>query len=558
MRRFFFFSFVFLATELMSAPVWQSILSDSNKRIELDSTSIVRQGESVEATGRVILTKPLIDSKTGAQYRIIEAATRYHCDKKSASTLKRIYKKNENEILREEVINVVELPVRSGTLDDKVLTEVCRFQDSRPGNKAQTTPQNPTTAKTQPPPSVTITPAEQNSTVNAEKNLEPREKPTLETDETAAPTQDIRPRFAKPKRTRAQERQKARQLQAQQDIAELQTVAGKLKVANEKLLSEERAKKESKAIKKTAVQKPLEKKTAAQASASNDFWHKKVAHNVAQKKNIPELSVSQKTPLSKAVELPKTQIPATSRVVTSLPNKSNKPSRASIAEKTHMDWAYGGRLGPSHWADLRPEYRICRNGLRQSPIDIRSSIKGDLPELVLQYQSSPFRLIDAGYTLRVLVENAGFLELGGEKWTLQSLEFRRPGEEMVQGVRSEMSLHLLHRAPSGKLLILAVPLQVGSENRAIQTLWNALPLERNETVNTTQFIDFKELLPQSLAYYTYMGSLTVPPCTEGVQWVILKAHQTASYEQMRSFSFLFPDNARPLQADNARIVKESR
>ena len=168
MRRFFFFSLIFLAGSVAAAPVWQTILSDSNKRIELDSTSILRQGESVEATGRVILTRPLID-------------------RKSASTLKRIYKKNENEILREEVINVVELPVRTGTLDDKVLTEVCRFQDPRPPKvataqknaqtPAATTRKTPATSTTpaipqnqnpqNPPPPVTVTSAASNATVNA-------------------------------------------------------------------------------------------------------------------------------------------------------------------------------------------------------------------------------------------------------------------------------------------------------------------------------------------------------------------------------------------------------
>lgn len=598
MRRFFFFSLIFLAGSVAAAPVWQTILSDANKRIELDSTSILRQGESVEATGRVILTRPLIDHKTGAQYRIIEAATRYHCDRKSASTLKRIYKKNENEILREEAINVVELPVRTGTLDDKVLTEVCRFQDPRPPKvataqktaqtPAATAPKTPATSTTpaipqnqnpqnpkNPPPPVTVTSAASNATVNAEKVSELREKPTLETDETAEPAKDIRPHFANPKRTRAQARREAaarkkleeqRQAQAQQDIAELQTVAGKLKAANEKLLAKERQKKITRkpAVKKASAQKPA---TAQKATVKNDMWHKKVAHNVAKKQSASSKLEKMPMPtksafLPKAPELPKMQIPQAPKVISAKVNNSantaKKPSRAAISEKTFTDWSYGGALGPSHWADLRPEYRICRDGLRQSPIDIRGSIKGDLPKIVPHYQTSPFRLVDAGYTLRVVVENGGYLELDGEEWRLQSLEFRRPGEEMVQGIRSDMSLHLIHQAASGQTLILAVPLEVGAENSAIQSLWNALPLERNETVNTTQSIDFKEFLPSSLAYYTYMGSLTAPPCTENVQWVILKSHRTASAEQMQSFSFLYPDNARPLQTDNARIVKESR
>ena len=109
-----------------AAPTWQVISSEPGKRIELDRTSLKREGNSVQAQGRVVLEKELIDGKSGAGYRVIEAITRYDCGTRSANTIKRIFKKNESDVIREEDIRGAELPVRSGTLDDKVLREVCR------------------------------------------------------------------------------------------------------------------------------------------------------------------------------------------------------------------------------------------------------------------------------------------------------------------------------------------------------------------------------------------------------------------------------------------------
>lgn len=492
------FVFLFLLTPgLWAAPTWQVILSDANKRIELDSTSIVRNGEQVDATGRVILTRPLIDQKSNAEYRIIEAATRYHCDKKTASTLRRIYKKNENEIVREEHVNIVELPVRNGTLDNKVLSEVCRLK---------------------------ITQTEKKSTVNEKKISKNQiQKPQTPEQNAQSIEKDIRPQFAKPKRQRT--KKTATSLPEQKQLQELQNVAQRLKIANEKLLQQELSK-----TKALAQKSKMPKENPAHKIENNAIlnWHKKVAQSVHHKQGEQKGQTAE------------------------IDNFS------SIFKNKHADWTYGGHLGPAHWADLKKEYRICRDGLRQSPIDIRSSIKGDLPKLLFNYQNSRFRLLDLGFTLSVELENAGFLELDKQRYHLKSAQFRRPGEEMMMGKRFDMSLHLMHQNEEGQGLIVAILLEKGKENSTIQTLWNALPLERNENANTLQFIDFSNIFPRNLDYFTYMGSLTFPPCTENVQWVILKESQSISDEQIQNFAFLYPENARPLQTDNARIVKESR
>ncbi len=504
------FCVFFFSPILMAAPIWQVILEENNKRIELDSTSIIRQGNFVEATGRVVLARPLIDQKTGEEYRIIEAATRYHCDNKSASTLRRIYKRDESAILREENLNVVELPVRAGTLDDKVLKEVCRLN----GENAPNSTVNPTKiSNSQPENPIKTNTLDENLNKNLEKPLSNIDNKT---------EKDIRPNFAKPRRTRAKRPQEPT-LEQQKDLEELQNVAARLKAANEKLLKEELEKRKPKKVVAQVLPPPAK---ALKEKNSPKNWHQSVAQSVAEKKG------------GKASPQPKV-LPQT------LPRAPH-------------DWAYGGKEGPAHWADLKESYRICRDGLRQSPIDIRNSIKGDLAPLALHYTPSAFRLVDLGYTLSVELENAGFLELENKRWVLQSAEFRRPGEEMVLGKRADMSLHLMHQALDGSRLIVAIALVEGRENPTLQTLWNAIPLERENFKETSKTIDFKNILPRNLGYFTYMGSLTFPPCTENVQWVILKEAQPVSLEQMKNFAFLYPENARPLQANNARIVKESR
>ena len=109
-----------------AAPTWQTISAEPGKRIELDRTSLKREGNFVQAQGRVVLEKELVDAKSGAPYRVIEAITRYDCTTRSANTIKRIFKKNDHDVVREEDIKGADLPVRTGTLDDKVLREVCR------------------------------------------------------------------------------------------------------------------------------------------------------------------------------------------------------------------------------------------------------------------------------------------------------------------------------------------------------------------------------------------------------------------------------------------------
>ena len=228
------------------------------------------------------------------------------------------------------------------------------------------------------------------------------------------------------------------------------------------------------------------------------------------------------------------------------------------ARSTPIPWSYDGAGGPAHWSQLSPENTLCDQGQRQSPIDIVDGIRVDLPPIGFDYRASLFRIIDTGSTVQAAVgENR--IRLIGKEYDLIQFHFHRPGEERVNGRNSEMTAHLVHKAYDGQLAIISIPIERGNENPLIQTLWNYLPLERNVDVFPPGVpIDLNDLLPKTRGYYTYMGSLTTPPCSEGVLWLILQSPIQASAEQIGIFSRLYSNNIRPIQPLNGRLIKESR
>jgi len=220
-------------------------------------------------------------------------------------------------------------------------------------------------------------------------------------------------------------------------------------------------------------------------------------------------------------------------------------------------WDYAGDGGPERWSTLKPENAICASGLRQSPIDIRDGIKVQLDPVQFDYQPSGFRVVDTGYTVQVNVAAGNTIQIMGRRYELVGFNFRRPSEERVNGRGFDMGVHMVHKDMDGRLAVVAVMLTRGAAQPVIQSVWNNLPLERNREVEAASLIDPYKLLPDDPRYITYMGSLTTPPCTEGVLWIVMKTPVQVSAEQIAIFSRLYPMNARPVQPDNGRLIKES-
>jgi carbonic anhydrase len=225
-------------------------------------------------------------------------------------------------------------------------------------------------------------------------------------------------------------------------------------------------------------------------------------------------------------------------------------------------WSYEGPNGPEHWGDLDPLYAACKAGKEQSPIDIQNAQKSALPAIRFEYKSGPLKIINNGYTaVRVNYSpgNGNFLIAGEKRYELTQFHFHHPSEEYIHGKLYDMVIHLMHEASDGKVAAVAVLLKAGSANATIQQLWKYMP----ETAGKEQEIAGVEvnpagLLPRDTSYYTYTGSVTAPPCTEGVTWFVLKTPMDVSAEQITTFANLYPHDVRPPQPLNGRIVKESQ
>jgi carbonic anhydrase len=220
-------------------------------------------------------------------------------------------------------------------------------------------------------------------------------------------------------------------------------------------------------------------------------------------------------------------------------------------------WAYEGAHGPGEWARLAPENATCASGQRQSPIDITDGIKVDLDAVHFDYKPSGFRVVDNGHTVQVNVAPGNTIEVLGRHYELVQFHFHRPSEERIDGKPFDMVVHLLHKSADGRLAMIAVLLERGSAQPVVQAVWNNLPLEKGDEVAAKTPIDVSALLPNDRRYYTYMGSLTTPPCSEGVLWMVMKAPVQISPEQLAIFTRLYPMNARPIQAQRGRLIKES-
>jgi carbonic anhydrase len=230
---------------------------------------------------------------------------------------------------------------------------------------------------------------------------------------------------------------------------------------------------------------------------------------------------------------------------------------AAAAPRHGTYWSYEGESGPANWSRINSDWAACSAGHRQTPIDIRDGIKVDLEPITFDYHPSSFNEIDNGHTIQVTVGGGNFITVGNQSYELQQFHFHRPSEERINGRGTEMVIHLVHKSVEGKIAIVAVLLERGQANDVIQSVWNNLPLEKNSLVAPSSVLDLKQLLPQRREYYTFMGSLSEPPCTEGVLYLVLKQPMQASPAQMALFSRLYPLNARPVQQSYGRMIKES-
>jgi len=186
-------------------------------------------------------------------------------------------------------------------------------------------------------------------------------------------------------------------------------------------------------------------------------------------------------------------------------------------------------------------------------------VRADLPAIQTAYRPVALNILDDGRGIRVETPGAGTLTVGQDSFELEQISLHRPGEEKINGKPYAMSAHLVHQSKSGKTAVLAVMIEAGKENSLVRTLWSHLPLEQEQPVKRGDVkVDPTLLVPAKRGYYTFMGSLTTPPCSEGVLWLVMKTPLQLSKEQIAGFATIYKNNVRPVQAVNGRVIKESR
>ena len=222
-------------------------------------------------------------------------------------------------------------------------------------------------------------------------------------------------------------------------------------------------------------------------------------------------------------------------------------------------WQYSGVNGPAHWGALRPDYALCERGQLQSPIDIVEARRQARAPLQFRYRSAALRIVNDGHTVRVRFANGSRLLIGNHSLTPQQFHFHMPGGDRLRGEEFPMAMHFLHKSSAGRLVALVVLFRLGRENSALAALLPRMPGRgQPEQMLPAVQIDPAQLLPAVHGYYAYDGSLTAPPCTEGVLWLVMKQPLELSAAQLARLGQLFPNNARPVQALHGRVVTESR
>lgn len=505
------------------AASWQVVVTGKTETIEIDKARIAPGSGGVTGWSRIVLGRDVNDP--AGIYNAIHAQNRYDCSGRRFTTLRRAYFNGEILVREEPASRQRANKVQIGSIDERLLNEACSgyvvgetngFLDSTdraiqnaPGSERPTALHADMRTATDSG-GLRIAPVADSVT----KPVSPA--PEAPVAQLAAPTATPTPSGERPRHIMLPPIDKA---------AADQAAAG----AGQK---------------PGAPPAPARPTTLSEAKAVG-----KVASQAAES-SVESLADKRARELQYATSGPRKPV-----------KKKPKPVEAHAenpAAHMHVHWAYEGAGAPANWGKLQSDYATCATGKRQSPIDIRDGIKVSLEAIRFEYKPTQFRIVDNGHTLQITVGEGLAMHVMGKRHELVQFHFHRPAEERVNGKTYDMVMHLVHKNDEGQLAVVAVLLEKGSEHPLIQTLWNNMPLERDMEVTPADAIDLMQLLPENRGYWTYMGSLTTPPCSEGVLWMVMKQPLQVSPEQIAIFSRLYRNNARPVQPSNGRLIKESR
>jgi len=484
-----------------AAAQWLTVAAESGRSVEIDTSRLGRlKGDRATAWTRLTLDHPVLDFEHQLRYTAVEALNHYDCASGRFATQRRVFWLDGRAIRTEKVAAPQRIDVQPGSLDARLFDAAC--------GPAKTETPRTTAAEARPRP------------MHAEMVSAGDGAPARSM--TVADATAERPRFI--------------------DMP---------------VIDKSKAEDPFRGNPPSAAPTPPPQRAAIPAPP-----------RTAPQRTAPAAPVATATATAPPPAPPVAQEPsrqerermlATSGVRRTPAKKPAEPAAPPPPDFSRVQWGYAGLGAPENWAKIRPGYALCGAGKRQSPIDIRGGIRVDLEPIKFDYRRTHFRIVDTGHTVRVDVGEGSSINVMGRVWPLDHFVFRRPGEERIGGKTYDMSLQLVHKDYDGTTAILAIPMERGAEHPVIQTLWNHMPLEVGmEVTPRDAVIDLSGLLPQVRTYFTYMGSLTTPPCTENVLWLVLKEPVQISQEQIGIFARLYPNNTRPLQPTHDRLIKGSR
>lgn len=231
---------------------------------------------------------------------------------------------------------------------------------------------------------------------------------------------------------------------------------------------------------------------------------------------------------------------------------------AVASESSHPHWAYEGEHGPAHWGDMSKEFEACSKGKNQSPVDIAGAEEADLKDIEFSYKPSKLNVLNNGHTVQVNYDKGSSIKVDGVEYQLVQFHFHDPSEHTIGGKSFPTELHLVHKNGKGELAVVGVVIEKGAQNPAYKEIWANLPKKADEKKEVNVAINADDLLPKTRTYYTYTGSLTTPPCTENVKWLVLKTPIQMSETQIDQFNGVIKGNNRPVQPINTRKIKAEK
>lgn len=233
-------------------------------------------------------------------------------------------------------------------------------------------------------------------------------------------------------------------------------------------------------------------------------------------------------------------------------------SSATFASGGKAHWGYEGQEGPAHWGDLSHDYGTCKSGKSQSPIDISSTMSAKLADIKFSYHAAPVDVVNNGHTIQMNYAKGSTISVGGKSYNLLQFHFHSPSEHHVNGKPYDMVAHLVHQAADGQLGVVGIMMKVGKANPVIASIWKHMPKNSGDHNTMTDTVNVADLLPTKHSYFNYSGSLTTPPCSEGVNWMVMQTPVEVSAEQVAGFTSIFAKSVRPVQPVNGRMIHATK